>query len=221
MLRGDFHMHTHYSYDCASSPEALVKRALQVGLNCIAVTDHNSIKGSVEVQAIAPFTVILGEEIKSTAGEITGLFIKEEIPRDLSPIETAKRIKEQGGLVSVPHPFISMGRMSAVDHDTVNTILPYVDIMEAFNARTLKQSDVQAARDYAREHNLVTTAVSDSHTLRELGGSYTEFPEFDGTPEGFKEALREASFVEHPAGTFVHVYSTLNKLRRKFMKGPE
>ena len=221
MLKGDFHMHTYYSRDCATSPEALVKRCQEVGLNCIAVTDHNSIKGSVAVQAIAPFTVILGEEIKSTSGEITGLFIKEEIPKDLGPVETAKRIKEQGGLVSVPHPFISVGRMSAVDHATVNEILPYVDIMEAFNARTLKQSDNQQARDFAREHGIVTTAVSDSHTLRELGHSYTEFPEFDGTPEGFKEALRQASFVEHPAGMFVHVYSTLNKLRRKFIKVPQ
>ena len=220
MLKGDFHMHTYFSGDCATSPEALVKRCQQVGLNCIAVTDHNSIKGSVAVQAIAPFTVILGEEIKSTQGEITGLFIKEEIPKGLEPIETAKRIKEQGGLVSVPHPFISVGRMSAVDHATVDAILPFVDIMEAFNARTLKQSDIQKARDFAREHELVTTAVSDSHTVQELGHTYTVFPEFDGTPEGFKEALREASFVEHPAGFVPHIYSTLNKIRRKFMRVP-
>ena len=65
MLRGDFHMHTYFSYDCGTTPENLVRRCQEVGLNCIAVTDHNSIAGSRAVQAIAPFTVILGYAIIS------------------------------------------------------------------------------------------------------------------------------------------------------------
>ena len=117
MLRGDFHMHTHFSHDCLTSPEALVKRCLRVGLNCIAVTDHNSLEGGRAVQSIAPFTVIVGAEIKSTAGEITGLFLQEHIPRVGNRVETARRIKEQDALVSVPHPFTGMGR-SALDRET-------------------------------------------------------------------------------------------------------
>ena len=72
-------MHTSYSPDSDMSPEALVARCLKVGLNCIAVTDHNTIEGALIVRDIAPFTVIIGEEIASAEGEITGLFLKKAI----------------------------------------------------------------------------------------------------------------------------------------------
>jgi hypothetical protein len=219
-LRGDFHMHTYYSYDCANTPDALVRRCKQVGLNCIAVTDHNSIEGSRAVSKIADFTVILGEEVMSTSGEITGLFLQEQITPGLSPVETAKRIKEQGALVSVPHPFAGSGR-SSLAQAVVLEILDYIDIIEGFNARTMSAATTETGRAFATEHGLIRTAVSDAHTLRELGATYTEFPEFDGTPEGFKQALTEATLVEHPAGKFVHIYSTLNKVRRKFWGPPK
>ena len=218
MLRGDFHMHTHFSPDCATPPEALVRRCHEVGLTCIAVTDHNSIAGARAVQAIAPFTVILGEEVKSTEGEITGLFLQEEVPRGLSPLETAKRIKEQGALVSIPHPFARTGR-SSLGRGPLLELLPYVDLMEAFNARTTSAKTTESGRAFAEEHGILKTAVSDAHTLRELGRTYTELPDFDGTPEGFKQAIAEATLVEHPAGKFVHLYSSLNRIRRKF-SGP-
>ena len=218
-VRGDFHMHTHYSYDCMTSPEALVRRCNEVGLDCIAVTDHNSLAGAQAVKALAGFTVILGEEVKSTAGEITGLFLQEEVPAGLAPVETAKRIKDQGALVSVPHPFAGYGRSSLAE-GSVTELLPYVDLIEAFNARTMSPASNERARAFAREHGLAATAVSDAHTLGELGRTYTELPDFDGTPEGFKAALRDARLVEHPAGRFVHVYTTLNKLRRRFFTVP-
>ena len=216
-LRGDFHMHTHFSHDCLTTPEALVERCLRVGLNCIAVTDHNSLEGGRTVKTLAPFTVIVGAEIKSTAGEITGLFLQEDVPAGLEPVETARRIKEQGALVSVPHPFTGMGR-SALDRATATDLLPYIDIVEGFNARTMRASDNAEARRFAAEHGFPVTAVSDAHTTRELGRTFTEFPEFDGTPEGFRRALAEAVLTETPAGSFVHVYTTLNKLVRRVRK---
>ena len=219
MPRGDFHMHTHFSQDCMVTPEALVRRCERVGLTCIAVTDHNSIAGSRAVQAIASFTVILGEEVKSTEGEITGLFLQEEVPPGLTPIETAKRIKEQGALVSVPHPFAGTGR-SSLARSPLIAILDYVDLIEGFNARTMSSKTTESGRTFADEHGLIKTAVSDAHTLGELGRTYTEFPDFDGTPQGFKQALAEATLVEHPAGRFVHVYTSLNRLRKKFSGPP-
>ena len=130
-----------------------------------------------------------------------------------------KRIKDQGALVSVPHPFSGYGR-SSLDEPSLTALLPYVDLIEGFNARTMSRASNERARAFAQEHGLAATAVSDAHTLGELGHTYTELPDFDGTPEGFKEALREARLIERPAGRFVHVYTTLNKLRRKLFTVP-
>ena len=214
MLKGDFHMHTRYSYDCLVDPAALVQRCQRVGLDCIAVTDHNSLQGAVAVKAIAPFMVILGEEIKTTHGEVTGLFLTEEVPRGLSPLETVRLIREQGGLVSLPHPFDRLGR-SPLPADIISELLSCVDIVEGFNARTTFFGDNAQGHRLAIDHDLLVTAVSDAHTLGELGRCYTELPEFDGTAEGFKRALADARLVEHRSSPVVHLYSTINKLRRR------
>ena len=218
MLRGDFHMHTHFSPDCVTEPQALVDRCLKVGLTCIAVTDHNTIRGGLAVRDLAPpFIVIVGEEVKTPEGEVTGLFLTEEIPRGVSPVEAAKRIKDQGGLVSIPHPFDRF-RRSPLSSQGMAEVLPYVDIMEAFNARTTLLRDVAKGHRLAAEHNLLVTAVSDAHTVGELGRAYTELPEFDGTPEGFKAALADARLVERRTSALVHLVSTYEKLRRRFSR---
>ncbi|MDA1216221.1 MAG: PHP domain-containing protein [Chloroflexi bacterium] len=219
MLRGDFHMHTHFSSDCMVDPADLVQRCIDVGLNCIAVTDHNSLGGALAVKAIAPFMVITGEEVRSTEGEITALFITEEIPKWLTPMETVKRIRDQGGLVSIPHPHDPF-RSSPLTTQGIEEVIPHADIVEAFNARVTLARHNSRGRQIAKEHHLLATAVSDAHTLGELGRCYTELPEFDGTPEGFKAALAEAHLVERAANPLVHVYSTINKLRRKFFRTP-
>ena len=219
MLRGDFHMHTHFSGDCLTEPEALVKRCLEVGLNCIAVTEHNTIRGALAVREMAPFMVIVAEEVRTTQGEVTGLFLSEEVPKGLAPVEAAKRIKEQGGLVSIPHPY-DLFRGSPLSRQGIEEVLPYADIVEAFNARTTRLRDNASSHRLAMDHGLLLTAVSDAHTAGELGTTYTELPEFDGTPEGFKKALKEARLVERRANPIVHLYSTLNKLRHKFIQAP-
>ena len=218
MLKGDFHMHTNFSPDCIVSPESLVARCLEVGLNCIAVTDHNSIQGSIEVKRIAPFMVIQASEIKTTGGEITGLFIQEEIPAGLAPVETAKRIKEQGGLVSLPHPFDHL-RRSVIGKMALEEVLPYADIIEVFNARNVFDSDNRKAMVVAKEHGLVPSAVSDAHSIGELGDTYVEFPEFDGTPAGFKEALRQGRLVTRKSNPLIHLITGYAKLKKRWFGG--
>ena len=214
MLLGDFHMHTYYSKDCNVRPEDLVRRARQVGLTCIAVTDHNSIAGAQAVQRIAPFRVIIAEEISTPDGEITGLFLKEPVPKGLPPREAVRRVKEQGGLVSIPHPFDRI-RRSPMTHAVLKDILPDIDLVEVFNARTTLPSDVARCRAFAEEHALIKSGGSDAHTCYELGGIRIEFPDFDGTPQGFKEAMRHATIRGHLASPFVHVASKYAKWCKK------
>ena len=217
MLKADLHMHTHYSPDSEMSPERLVQRCLKVGLNCIAVTDHNTVAGALEVRDAAPFVVIIGEEVGSSEGEITGLFLKETIPRGLSPLETATRVKEQGGLVSIPHPFDRF-RRSVISRRALEEILPLADIVEVFNSRNNLDADNQEAYRLAEEHGLLASGVSDAHTPMELGRTYIEMPEFDGTPEGFKDALAQARIVGRRMNPLIHVLTTFTKVKKRVLR---
>ena len=210
-------MHTHFSPDSETSPEKLVARCLKVGLSCIAVTDHNTIEGALEVQRIAPFTVIVGEEVASSEGEITGLFLKEQIPKGLPPVEAATRIKDQGGLVSLPHPFDRF-RRAVIGRWDLEKLLPYVDIVEVFNSRNNLGADDRKAFAFAQEHGLLTSGVSDAHTTYELGRTYVEMPEFDGTPEGFKQALAHGTIVGRRISPLIHVLTTFTKLRKRMFR---
>lgn len=216
MIRGDFHIHTHYSRDCINSPQKLVARCLKAGLNCVAITDHNTIRGALEVQKIAPFKVIIGEEIATPLGEIIGLFLKEEVPRGLPPIETVRRIKAQGGVVCIPHPFDRV-RRSPLKHHALMAILPQVDVVEVFNARTTFQSDLDRCRRFAEEHHLHGIASSDAHTPWELGNARTEMPDFNG-PEEFKIALAQARAWGRRTPFFIHFVSRWAKLSRRFFQ---
>ena len=217
MLRADFHMHTHFSPDSEMSPEKLVERCLKVGLNCIAVTDHNTIEGALAVRELAPFQVIVGEEVGSASGEITGLFLTESIPRGISAAETVQQIKDQGGLVSIPHPFDRF-RREVITREGLDEILPHADIVEVFNSRNSLDIDNRRAYELAERHGLLASGVSDAHIPMELGRTYVEMPEFDGTPDGFKQALAQGRIVARKTSPLIHVLTTLTKIKKRFSR---
>ena len=160
-------------------------------------------------------SVIVGEEIKSSAGDIIGLFLEKEVPKDLSPMDTVKAIKNQGGLVMAPHPFDRL-RPSAIKKEALEEVLPYVDLFEVYNSHNLLRWDDKKAYHFCRQHDLVAVAVSDSHTPIELGRTYMEAPEFDGTPQGFKEALGKATLVTRKAHHILRLTSVFVKCKRLF-----
>ena len=163
--------------------------------------------------------VIIGEEVGTSEGEVTGLFLEETIPRGLPPVETARRIKEQGGLVSLPHPFDRF-RSEVITKSGIEDVLPYADIVEVFNSRNSMDADNRAAHDFARRHNLLTSGVSDAHTTIELGRTYVTMPEFDGTPEGFKAALAQGTIHARKTTPLIHVATTMTKIKRRLFGSP-
>lgn len=214
MLHVDLHCHTRFSWDCAMPPETLVERSLRRGINCLAVTDHNTLAGALAVQKIAPFTVILGEEIKTSEGEIIGLFLTEEIPRGLSPEETLERIHRQGGMAAVPHPFDRF-RRSHLRESALERVADAIDIMEAFNCRTTLLRDSERAERFGREHGHVLGVGSDSHTPIEVGGGYAEIEDFDPRdPKEFLERLRRGRIVARRANPLVHLPTRVVKTAR-------
>jgi predicted metal-dependent phosphoesterase TrpH len=212
-MKVELHSHTYHSHDCLLSYEAIIAVCRHRGIGALAVTDHNQIAGAFELQGRAPFPVIIGEEIFTEQGEIIGLFLREFIPRGLPVQETIARIKAQGGLVYVPHPFDSF-RKGAIGRETLDAIRADVDLLEVLNARNLRRDDDDRAYRYAQEHGLAMAAGSDAHSVGEFGNAYLEMEPFEGTHDFLAKARRGRVCGRHSTGV-VHLLSTYAKLRKR------
>src|SRR2546427_6389611 len=134
-LKVDMHTHSEYSPD-SRTPLGVQAAAIKAaGLHVVCATDHNTIEGALRLRELADgFRVIVGEEVSTRDGEMIGLFLEKAIPRDLSGEETIARIKDQGGIVSVPHPF-SRNRLYHLRREALERLWPQIDCIEIFNAR--------------------------------------------------------------------------------------
>ncbi len=200
--------------DCSTSPKEIISHCLETGVNCIAIADHDSVEGAIEVQSLAPFLVIVAEEILTPQGEVMGMFLKEGVPTGL-PIEQAiSRIKAQGALVCLPHPFDTF-RGLRLNSKRLEELMKQIDIIEVFNARSLLPSCSTKAQALARKYGIPGTAGSDAHTPNEIGNTYVEMPEFNGRSD-FLQALRRGRISRHRSGFLVHFSTTWTMLRKSF-----
>lgn len=216
MLKADLHVHTNYSSDSLSSLERVIGVCRNRGLDCIAVTDHNEIKGALLMQEKAPFKVIVGEEIRTDRGEIIGYFLTEHIKPGMTPARTVEEIKRQGGFVCVPHPFDRI-RSSRLELDAFREIAGDIDIIEVFNARNVYSADNVKAREYAAGQGYLASVGSDAHWLWEIGRTYMTIPDFHDAGT-FRAALQTVSPVMagrlKKSGLLVHAGTKALKLMR-------
>jgi predicted metal-dependent phosphoesterase TrpH len=197
----DLHMHSEHSWDCTTPIDELLDAALAAGLGALAVTDHNTIAGGLEARARAverglPLQVVVGSEIKTAAeGEVIGLFLHEEVPRGLTFAETLERIRAQGGVVYVPHPFdrFHTTPARALLHEHAGAI----DVVETANARLWLERDNRAADRFASEHGLRRGAGSDAHVPAGIGTGALRLAPFDD-PTSFLRAVDDAEIVRRP-----------------------
>jgi predicted metal-dependent phosphoesterase TrpH len=197
LIEVDLHMHTDHSGDCATPVEVLLQTARDRGLGAIAITDHNEVSGALEAAAIAEgmpdLKVIVAEEVKTAEqGEVIGLFLKEKIPKGLTMAETVAAIREQGGLVYVPHPFDRFH--SVPDYEHLLDIVEEVDLLEVFNPRVALTAFNEEAVRFAGKYRIVPAAGSDSHVAQGLGSVRQRIHDFDG-PAEFLEAMRDADIT--------------------------
>ncbi|MCB9451950.1 MAG: PHP domain-containing protein [Anaerolineaceae bacterium] len=209
----DLHSHTLWSKDCLTPFETIIHRCQRRGVDRIAITDHNTAEGALAMQKIAPELVIVGEEIMTTQGEILGYFLTESVPAGLTPEETIKRLRNQGAVISVSHPF-DRYRKGAWEEADLRRIMGLVDAIEVFNARCVRPEDNQQAAEFARQNDLIGTAGSDAHTSVEYGQAMTRLQPFQDA-ESFRQALQTAEFVERLSPFYVHFGSTYAKWMKK------
>jgi predicted metal-dependent phosphoesterase TrpH len=213
LLKADLHLHSEYSMDCNMPLGKIIERCQQVGVNCIALCDHGTAEGALKMREIAPFKVIVAEEVLTPYGEIMGMFLEETIPSGLSVAETISRIRAQDGLVCIPHPFDTF-RRSALKSHVIEEIADQIDIFEVLNARGILTSDSKKAEAFAAEHGLVRSAGSDAHTLREIGNAYVEMPEFESRDD-FLEALKKGKISGGKTNPLIHFASLWNRIKSK------
>jgi predicted metal-dependent phosphoesterase TrpH/glycosyltransferase involved in cell wall biosynthesis len=199
LVVADLHLHTSWSHDCQIPVADLLDQAEAQGLGAIAVTDHNVFGGALEAIELArdrDLVVIPGEEVKTAdQGEVIGLFLSEEIPRGLSFGETVGAIRDQGGVVYLPHPF---DRLHAIPEPvTLHRHLAEVDVLEVYNARLLFEAYNDEALRFARKYDLTMGAGSDAHVLQGVGTGAVRMRAFEG-PEDFLVSLRTAQVLRRP-----------------------
>ncbi len=209
----DLHCHTRASFDSLADPVAVARAAAQRGLTHLAITDHDRIDGALEAFNAAPadLRVIVGEEIKSADGDMIALFLRELIPPRLSALETIAAVREQGGLIGVPHPY---DRFRGFGSGTCNLedVAGSVDWIETYNARVVGGDANERAALFAHQHDLPGVAASDSHTVLEVGVAYNAVSGDPGTPEGLLEALRQLEIVPGRASYYVRLWTPFAKM---------
>lgn len=213
-LRAIFHVHTIHSRDSSMSPDALVQRAIDYGVDALAVTDHNEIDGAFDVARRAPFQVIVGEEARTKeGGEIIGLYLTERIAANLPAAEVIRRIRDQGGLVYLPHPF-DRARNKTFSDAMLEEMAPAVDIVETFNARNLNPASNAHAKAFAERHGKTTCAGADAHVAAEIGPTFVELPPFS-SPQELLSSLRASRSTEQRTPLLVRAAAVLSRVTRQ------
>lgn len=215
----DLHLHTSASHDCLSEPRDVVERAREVGLDRIAVTDHNEIDGALAARSLDAARVIVGEEVRTAEGlDLIGLYLHRRIAPGASFRETAEAIRAQGGIVYLPHPFD--GRRGT-DEAFLDGVVDCLDAVEGFNARVHDADANRRAREWASARGLPVGAGSDAHLLSEIGAGRVRLPSFREDPRELLEALGRGRIEGRSSGRWVHLGSTWAKIRKRLPGGPQ
>lgn len=212
-LTCDLHTHTAYSPDSLTSLETFLAVCQRRGLDRVAVTDHNTITGALQLKEIDPERIIVGEEIATTQGELIAYFLTQAIPPKLPPRETIARVHAQGGVVGVPHPLDRL-RREALGRTALLPLRGELDFLEVFNSRCLFPGDNRAARILARELSLCITGGSDAHSPWELGRGLTILPPFD-SPDSFLDSLSQAEVQGRRSPLWIHFASSYARFARR------
>ncbi len=207
----DLHTHSRGSFDSLASPKDMLKAAADRGLTHLAITDHDRIDVALEARALSQtaVTVIVGEEVKTRDGDLICLFLETAIPPGLSAMETIAAAREQGGLVGIPHPFDKM-RGSLLRDAAMASLAPHVDWVEAHNARLVGHGNEDAAL-FAHDNDLPGIAVSDAHSVMEIGVAYMALDGDPSTAAGLLAALPTLEIVPGRASYFVRLWTPIAK----------
>jgi predicted metal-dependent phosphoesterase TrpH len=213
----DLHCHTSASFDSLADPAKVARAAAERGLTHLVVTDHDRIDGALRARDAAPegLTVIVGTEVRTSEGDLIGAFLLRPVPRGRPAADTIAAIRDQGGLVGIPHPFDRF-RGSVMRDARMASLAPLVDWIEVHNARLVGSGNERAA-EFAAEHGRPGVAVTDAHTVMEVGVAYTALTGDPSTPAGMLAALVDAELVRGRASYAVRLWTPVAKVLQQVL----
>ena len=218
----DLHCHTSASFDSLSKPADVARVAAERGLTHLAITDHDRIDGALAARAAAPpeLTIIVGQEVRTSAGDLIALFVERPIPPGLAPAEAAQLIREQGGVVGLAHPYdrFRAGAGRPGWEGELEQLLPLLDYIEIWNSRLMMGDGNRRAAELAHANGLPGVAVSDAHTLLEVGVSYTILDGPIDSADELRAALTGARLVTSHGSRLVRLATPLAKVVQR-MRG--
>lgn len=212
MFKVDLHTHSSASPDGGITPDQY-QNALESGvLDVVAITDHNSIDLAVAMQKQLGDKIIVGEEIMTNRGEIIGLFLEERIKPGLSPLDTVRQIKDQKGLVYIPHPFETIRK--GMHESALEEIADYIDVVEICNGRAFAQNHGSKAVVWAKLNQKDGAASSDAHGFKGLGKTYSDLSEMP-TKENLMSLLDHAVLRTSRPSLRSLLYPKYHRFRKK------
>ena len=174
MLSVELHAHSALSHDGRDPVDLLLEQAAAVGLDALAVTDHDEIDASIEAAERAAdygLVGIVGMEVTTAAGHVLACGVDDLIPSGLDCAETLDRIHADGGIAVVPHPF-QKTRHGVAAHISAEA-LASADAIEAYNSRLFTGRANRRAERFALQNGPPTTAGSDEHISEMAGQTVT------------------------------------------------
>jgi len=199
------------------SYEQLIAACQSKGINCIGVADHGTTLGAREMSKMSPIKIIICEEVRTPYGEIMGMFLHEDIPDRISVDETVKRIRDQGGLICIPHPYDIVRPSAFRNTKVLEKLADNVDIIEVYNSRSLFPGTEKRALSLARRLDTLISAGSDAHSPSELGYAIVEMNDFNG-PQEFLSSLKNATIHARKSSVLIHLLSVTARVDKNINK---
>lgn len=225
-IKLEMHVHTRYSKDSLLSFWALYLKCRICGIDYIAITEHNNIDGAKKFEKYCKrhgckISVIVGEEIFTSEGEIIGLFLREKIEPYLSPEKTISEIKKQGGIVYVPHPFDEKRKKTVLKEEVISRFNDKIDCIEIHNGRNIEKRYDRIQREISEKYHILGVVGSDAHTMIEIGRNYMIIDCLDNilTPNGFITMLKQGTIVEKKCIKIAHYITAIVKILKMIRKG--
>jgi predicted metal-dependent phosphoesterase TrpH len=212
MYKLDLHTHSIASPDGSLTLSDYQKILESNSLSYIAVTDHNTLDFASKAADKLGSRIIVGEEIMTSDGEIIGLYLNKPIPAGLSAQTAMERIRAQGGLVYIPHPFLK--KRHGLTQAILDSVQEHIDIMEVFNGRAILQNKSLSAKKWAETHNIAGASSSDAHGLHGWGRTYTLVDKAP-TLHNLKDILKTADQHQQKVGVIGAMYPKANRFKKR------